>query len=155
MPIAPLESEAVRHLENLVAAPVIGSVEFAELLSARCASAKGMSLAINAILERPFAAHTVETLASAAGMSRSAFAQRFTDLVGQAPIEFLKYERLRHAAHLLYTTSLPLKSIIGTVGYSSRSYFSRAFRSAFALSPGTVRRARMTKFETPKTLLCL
>lgn len=91
------------------------------------------------MLDRPFAPHTVETLAAAAGMSRSSFAKQFRDGAGRAPIEFLKFERLRYAAHLLRTTALPVKVIVGMIGYVSSSYFSRAFQSAFDLSPSMVR----------------
>ena len=145
---------AIARLEQSLAGPLIGSPQFAYALAMQCgdafdvspramersASPRKLASAIKAMLDRPFAPHTVETLAAAAGMSRSSFAKQFCDGAGQPPIEFLKYERLRYAAHLLLTTLVPVKVIVGMVGYVSSSYFSRAFQSAFDLSPSTVRR---------------
>jgi AraC family transcriptional regulator, activator of mtrCDE len=76
------------------------------------------------ILERPEQPHTVDTLAFAAGMSRTTFLERFREAFSQSPIEFLQEFRLKFAAHLLGTTNLPIKSVAVAVGYSSRSYFS-------------------------------
>ncbi len=47
--------------------------------------------------------------------------------------------RLHHAAHLLSTTDLPIKIIASSVGYASRSHFSRAFRDAYDTDPTTYR----------------
>jgi len=140
------------RLERSLASPVIGSPQFAQALAMRCGDAFNdsprisgaqthrLASAIKVMLDRPFAPHTVETLATAAGMSRASFAKQFSESIGRAPIEFLKYERLRYAAHLLRTTALPVKVIVGMIGYVSSSYFSRAFQSAFDLSPSAVRR---------------
>jgi AraC family transcriptional regulator, activator of mtrCDE len=91
------------------------------------------------ILERPEQPHTVDTLAAAAGMSRTAFLERFKEAFSQSPIEFLQEFRLKFAAHLLKTTNLPIKSVAVAVGYSSRSYFSRAFRASYAMDPSAYR----------------
>jgi AraC-like DNA-binding protein len=91
------------------------------------------------ILERPAEPHTVDTLASAAGMSRTTFLERFRKAFSQSPIEFLQEFRLKFAAHLLKTTNLPIKSVALAVGYSSRSYFSRAFRASYGADPTAYR----------------
>jgi AraC-like DNA-binding protein len=118
-----------RHLMGKnVASPV-----FAALQDQRLARA------IIEILERPASKHTVESLAAVAGMSRSNFAERFATAFDEAPIEFVQRVRLRLAAQLLSTTDLPIKVIAGSVGYSSRSYFSRAFRAAYGADPSAFR----------------
>lgn len=91
------------------------------------------------VLERPEQPHTLESLAEAAGMSRTVFTDKFREVFAQSPNEFIQAFRLKFAAHLLQTTELPIKIIAGTVGYSSRSYFSRAFRAAYAIDPSAYR----------------
>lgn len=98
-----------------------------------------LARAVVAILERPADPHTVESLAELAAMSRSSFARRFGEIFDQSPIDFVTRVRLRLAAHLLVTTDVPVKLIAQTVGYQSRSYFSRAFRAAYGQDPAGYR----------------
>ena len=70
----------------------------------------GLARAITAIVERPAAPHTVDSLAALAGMSRSTFADRFAAMFGQTPIDFVQRVRLRLGAHLLGSTDLPSRS---------------------------------------------
>jgi AraC-like DNA-binding protein len=95
----------------------------------------GLQPAVSAILERPGNPFTLEDLARMTGVSRSVFAERFTAAFGQPPIEFLKHVRLHRAARLLEVTDLPVKVVATSVGYESRSYFSRAFRAAYGFDP--------------------
>ncbi len=94
------------------------------------------------MLERPAEPVTLEELAERAGLSRSAFSERFAAAFGQSPMAFLKEVRLRRAAHLLATTDLPIKAVARSVGYASRSYFSRAFRSLYGADPTAFRARR-------------
>ena len=96
------------------------------------------------VLERPEQPHTLDSLAAAAGMSRTVFADKFREVFAQSPNEFIQEFRLKFAARLLKTTELPVKTIAVTVGYSSRSYFSRAFRAAYAMDPSAYREANRT-----------
>lgn len=98
-----------------------------------------LARAVAAIVERPADPHTVESLAEIAGMSRSTFSDRFSALFGLAPIAFVQKVRLRLGAHLLASTALPVEVIAVSVGYSSRSYFTRAFRTAYGADPTTYR----------------
>jgi AraC-like DNA-binding protein len=98
-----------------------------------------LARAIAAILERPASPHTVDGLAQLAGMSRSSFTERFAQVFGQTPIDFVTKVRLRTAAHLLTTTDLPVKLVAKSIGYASRSYFSRAFRAAYGQDPASFR----------------
>lgn len=94
------------------------------------------------MLERPAEPHTLRSLAQTAGMSRSAFALRFTVTFGQPPMAFLRALRLHHAARLLESTDLPVQAIAEGIGYTSRSYFTRAFRTQFGTDPRTFRSSR-------------
>ncbi len=83
---------------------------------------------------------TLEGLAAAAGMSRSAFALRFKDTVGLSPIDYLTKWRMLKAGELLQRGELSLAGVAREVGYDSEISFGRAFKREFALSPGEYRR---------------
>lgn len=82
---------------------------------------------------------TVEGLAAVAGMSRTAFAVRFKELVGAAPLEYLTAWRMTVARRSLAQGSEPLAAIAERVGYQSETAFSAAFRRAQGQSPGRFR----------------
>jgi AraC-like DNA-binding protein len=91
--------------------------------------------AVSAMQDRPEQSFTLPTLAAVAGMSRSVFAARFADMLGQSPIGFLKTLRLARATRLLLVTDLPVKTVADRVGYSSRSSFTRAFAACHGVGP--------------------
>ncbi|NYG22414.1 AraC-like DNA-binding protein [Agromyces hippuratus] len=83
---------------------------------------------------------TLVELAQEANMSRSAFAERFTALLGEPPMRYLAGWRLQQARAELASTSDPIASISRRVGYSSEASFSRAFKRHHGSTPGDVRR---------------
>ncbi len=95
----------------------------------------GLWQALREMLDDPGAAHSLETLAEAAGMSRTRFAERFQVAYGHTPMAFLRELRLARAAQLLGAGGLPVKRVARMVGFSSRSAFTRAFTEAHGLSP--------------------
>lgn len=95
--------------------------------------------ALLAIVERPAEDHTVDDLAKLSGMSRSLFAERFAEAFERPPIDLLRQVRLHRAANLLRSTKLPVQVIALAVGFGSRTYFSRAFRSAYGQDPRSFR----------------
>jgi len=97
--------------------------------------------ALAAMHDRPQHSFTLPELAEVAGMSRSVFAARFSDTLGQSPIEFLKALRLARAAQLLTRTDLPVKGVAARSGYSSRSSFTRAFVARHGIAPAAFRTA--------------
>jgi AraC family transcriptional regulator, activator of mtrCDE len=155
---------ALRHAFDLmlteIAEPSIGTQAMTEVLMKQCLIAllrrhllrggegsplfaalhdRRLARAVMAILEEPAAAHTVESLAACAGMSRASFSDRFAQAFRQSPMDFVQKVRLRIAARLLRTTDLPVKVVCGSIGYASRSAFTRAFRSAYGVDPKTFR----------------
>ncbi|WP_034482825.1 AraC family transcriptional regulator [Actinomadura oligospora] len=85
---------------------------------------------------------TLASLAAEAGLSRSAFAATFRDLVGAPPMRHLAERRMREAARLLTTTSIPTAAVAERVGYASAVGFHLAFRSWAGTTPGEYRRVR-------------
>lgn len=78
---------------------------------------------------------TVAELAAAGGVSRAAFARRFTDVVGEPPMTFLTGWRLALAADLLRDPTATLASVAHRVGYSTPFALSAAFKRAHGVSP--------------------
>ena len=91
---------------------------------------------------RPGAAHTVQSLAEVAGLSRSAFMARFAAMLGRSPMATLRQLRMRQAAQELATTASPVDLVARNAGYASRSSFDRAFRDALGQDPSRYRAAR-------------
>ena len=69
-------------------------------------------------------------------MSRSTFAAHFSRTFGRGPMDLLRELRLERAAQLLRNWTWPIKALARAVGYESRSYFTRSFRSHFGVPPG-------------------
>lgn len=95
--------------------------------------------ALELMLARPADAHSLESIAKYAGMSRSSFAERFTRTFGRPAMDFLRETRLRRGADLLRTTDLPVEKVAHRVGFQSRSHFSRAFAGHYGVDPTTFR----------------
>jgi AraC-like DNA-binding protein len=79
---------------------------------------------------------TVESIATAAGMSRSAFAARFKELLGQTPLEYVTDWRMQKAMQLLEQRDKKLIDIARSVGYETDAAFSKAFKRVVGASPG-------------------
>ena len=97
--------------------------------------------AVAAVLDRPAQPHSVGALAAVAGMSRSAFAREFSRTFKLSPMEFVARTRLHHAAQMLRSTTVPIKVVAASAGFSSRSHFSRAFRDSYGADPSSFRKA--------------
>ncbi|MFF5260824.1 AraC family transcriptional regulator [Actinomadura viridis] len=97
--------------------------------------------ALDAIHRDPAHRWTVASLGARAGLSRAAFARRFTGLVGQPPLTYLTWWRLATAARLLRESDAPVAEVAGRVGYGSEFAFGNAFKREYGVSPGRYRRA--------------
>jgi AraC-like DNA-binding protein len=89
---------------------------------------------------RPEESWTLEGLAGEAAMSRSAYAARFKELVGQTMFEYLTAARMQRAQGLLRESGLTLTQIAARVGYTSRLAFSKAFKRLTGTTPSRYRR---------------
>jgi AraC-like DNA-binding protein len=96
--------------------------------------------ALATIHARPDTDWTVASLAESVAMSRSAFAARFTALVGEPPLAYLTGYRMRKAAEMLRSGRAPIKEIADKVGYESEAALSHAFKRMYGVAPGAYRR---------------
>jgi len=97
--------------------------------------------ALKAMHERVENPWTVETLAAAAGMSRSAFALKFKELLGETPIEYLTNWRMYKATGLLQEDDRKMFEVAKSIGYDSDAAFSKAFKRVLGVAPREFRRS--------------
>lgn len=97
--------------------------------------------ALGLLHERPGHPWTVDELGAKVGLARTTLTQRFTDLVGQPPIQYLTRWRLTVAAQRLRTEAASLSRIAGDIGYESQAAFNRAFKREFGMPPAAWRKA--------------
>jgi AraC-like DNA-binding protein len=97
--------------------------------------------ALTAMHRDPVQKWTVESLARAAGASRTVLAERFGRLLDMPPIEYLTGWRMQLACDKLCASSDALGEVAAGVGYDSEAAFSRAFRRVVGCSPGRWRLA--------------
>lgn len=95
--------------------------------------------ALSAIHRAPEKEWSVASLAKEAGMSRSGFSARFTNLVGESAMRYLTHWRMQLAHARLQETSDSLTQLADRLGYQSEAAFCRAFKREFGVSPGSVR----------------
>ena len=107
---------------------------------------KQMSAAITAMHDDPAHRWTLQELAQVAGMSRSIFAQKFKDTVGEPPMEYLVRWRMTLAADKLVNSSDPISVIALSLGYESESAFGKAFKRVMGCSPRQYGRGRSPRF---------
>ncbi|MEX0955673.1 MAG: AraC family transcriptional regulator [Rhizobiaceae bacterium] len=97
--------------------------------------------AVLAVLhENPRHGWTLAELAREAGASRSVLARRFSQLIGETPVSYLRRWRLCLAAGRLATSRETILHIAADVGYQSEAAFNRAFRLEFGVPPARYRR---------------
>jgi AraC-like DNA-binding protein len=89
----------------------------------------------------PAKAWTVDDLAREVALSRSALAERFAELVGESPMQYLMRWRLALAAQILRAGREPIARIAEQSGYESEAAFSRAFKREFGAPPAAWRKA--------------
>jgi len=95
---------------------------------------------------RPGHPWAADELAREVGLSRSAFAERFTGLIGEPPMRYLTLWRLQCAAQRLRDGRMPLSRIAFEVGYESEAAFNRAFKREFGVPPATWRRQKLASW---------
>ena len=105
---------------------------------------KQIGRALLLIHRDPARVWTVASLAAEVSMSRSAFADRFAELVGQSPMSYVTQWRMHIAMTWLKEEDAPLSDLAGRLGYQSEAAFSRAFKRVIGISPGAVRRNGVT-----------
>lgn len=95
--------------------------------------------ALGALHGGPGESWTVERLARQVGVSRSVLAERFTEMVGQPPMQYLALWRMQLASRLLAEGGR-VAAVAASAGYESEAAFSRAFKKVMGQAPAAWRR---------------
>ena len=103
---------------------------------------KQIGRAIAMIHRNPAGNWTLASLADCAGMSRSAFSARFTQLVGESAMRYAVRWKMQAALTQLQETEASLTELALQLGYESDAAFSRAFKRIVGMSPGAARQQR-------------
>lgn len=101
-----------------------------------------LSKALSAVHAQPGQDWTIQSMAEVAGMSRTAFAERFNQMVGQPPIQYLAHWRATEARRLLKNRRFSVAAIAELMGYRSEAAFRRFFKRVEGVGPGKVRADR-------------
>jgi AraC-like DNA-binding protein len=96
--------------------------------------------AIALIHREPERRWTVASLAHELAMSRSAFAARFTELVGEPVMQYVARWRMQVALSALRDEGATVGELASRLGYRSEAAFARAFKRVMGFAPGSVRR---------------
>jgi AraC-like DNA-binding protein len=96
--------------------------------------------AISLIHREPARAWTVASLADEVAMSRSAFAARFTELVGEPAMQYATRWRMHVAVDALKQDGANVAELADRLGYRSEAAFARAFKRVVGVPPGTLKR---------------
>ena len=99
-----------------------------------------ISTALNLFHNDPQNNWTLDSISQKVGMSRASFANKFRELVGITPMNYLTSWRMNKAKELLKNKSLSMIDVTEKVGYSSEASFTRAFKKEFNYNPGYIRR---------------
>ncbi|NUS00845.1 MAG: AraC family transcriptional regulator [Kribbellaceae bacterium] len=135
-PGALLAADDVAHL--LFVESLRACVAVAESLPAgwlRAIADERIAPALDLMHDQPDRAWQLEELAQAAAMSRTTFAERFRTAVGVPPLTYLTNWRMRLAERALRDGDMPLSALARSLGYTSDSAFSTAFKRVNGVAP--------------------
>ncbi len=79
---------------------------------------------------------------SRAGLTKAVLSEKFAEVVGASPIEYLTNWRMQIAARWLTESNMTLERVAERCGYDSAPAFGKAFKRTFGVSPGAYRRGR-------------
>ena len=99
-----------------------------------------ISRALQAIHENPSHNWTLKELSAEAGLSRTAFAARFSELVSMTPVTYLTFWRMQKARKLLADSREPIIEVALQSGYNSEAAFGRVFKKYFEMPPARYRK---------------
>jgi AraC-like DNA-binding protein len=102
---------------------------------------KHIGRALSLIHGDPSRAWTVAALADELAMSRSAFAARFTELVGEPVMHYVTRWRMRVAVNALQDEQATVAELANRLGYRSEAAFARAFKRVIGVAPGAIKRS--------------
>ncbi|MGH2584961.1 MAG: AraC family transcriptional regulator, partial [Dehalococcoidia bacterium] len=107
--------------------------------------------AISLIHRDPARDWTVASLADELAMSRSAFAARFSELVGEPPIQYVTRWRMQVAVSWLTEEGVTAAELANRLGYRSEAAFARAFKRVIGAPPGAIKRTTQETLRSPSS----
>jgi len=107
--------------------------------------------ALGAMHDNPALPWTLDLLALRSGLSRSVLAERFNEIVGRPPMQYLTHWRMQLAAGLLISGGHKVTRVAHQVGYESEAAFSRAFKKVVGESPAAWLRSIKPIAESSKS----
>jgi AraC-like DNA-binding protein len=109
-----------------------------------------LSKALTSFHKQPAKSWTVQTLSEEAGMSRSAFADKFKQKLDMSPMEYVMDWRMQQGYDALVSGDKSVMQIAEDCGYQSEAAFRKAFKKQFGIGPGTARRNTKEQLEPTK-----
>ena len=125
-------AQAIRHFIESQGTEHAGLDGFADPKLAR---------ALTAFHQRPAEQWTIDSLARVAGLSRTGFAQQFSQKMGMTPMHYLTTWRMQIARHCLAEQQMVVSEVAAIVGYQSDAAFARAFKKEVGVTPAAYRTA--------------
>jgi AraC-like DNA-binding protein len=89
----------------------------------------------NAILKNPAKAYSLEQLSFQSGLTQAKLQEGFKFLYNRTVTEYIRHVRLESARDMLKNTDLNISQIVYSIGFSSRSYFSKIFKEKYGITP--------------------
>jgi transcriptional regulator GlxA family with amidase domain len=87
----------------------------------------------------------IEEMVRISGLPERSFIRRFKNMTGLSPMEYIQHTRIEHARQLLETSSLPVDTIAGDIGYEDPAFFRKLFKRITSMTPSAYR----LKFRIP------
>lgn len=89
----------------------------------------------NAILNNPSKQYSLKKLSSSSGLTQAKLQEGFKFLYNRTVTEYIRHLRLELAKDMLKNTDLNISQVVYSIGFSSRSYFSKIFKEKFGITP--------------------
>ena len=99
------------------------------------------------ILKNPEKDYSLEELSLQSGLTQSKLQDGFKFLYNRTVTEYIRHVRLESARDLIRNTDLNISQIVYTIGFSSRSYFSKIFREKYDITPNQFKKKLLTVLE--------
>ncbi|MTE27712.1 helix-turn-helix domain-containing protein [Winogradskyella ouciana] len=99
----------------------------------------------NKILKEPSLDYNLDDLSAECGLSQAKLQDGFKFLFSRTVTEYIRHVRLESARELMRTTDLNISQIVYTIGFTSRSYFSKIFKEKYGVTPNQFRKQMVSK----------
>lgn len=87
------------------------------------------------IIKNPSKEYTLEQLSFESGLTQAKLQEGFKLLYTKTVTEYIRHVRLEAARDLIVTTDMNISEVVYSIGFSSRSYFSKIFKNKYGISP--------------------